>query len=212
MVKIIAIDGPSASGKTEIAKKLSRDLNAPLLISGKLYRMVALEVINKKINLKNKKKILECAANINEDSLNSKNLYSPEVDNISSQISSIGDLRSELLEYQRNFAKKYSKSKKYVIIEGRDIGTIIFPNADYKIFMWASSYIRAQRRVAQIAKTKKKPNITQIHKSIKARDIRDMTRKTAPLIPAADSYLICTDFSDKEVTFNAIIKIIKNKK
>ena len=106
MVKIIAIDGPSASGKTEIAKKLSRDLNAPLLISGKLYRMVALEVINKKINLKNKKKILECAANINEDSLNSKNLYSPEVDNISSQISSIGDLRSELLEYQRNFPKK----------------------------------------------------------------------------------------------------------
>jgi len=212
MVKIIAIDGPSASGKTEIAKKLSRDLNAPLLISGKLYRMVALEVINKKINLKNKKKIIECAANINEDSLNSKNLYSPEVDNISSQISSIGDLRSELLKFQRNFPKKYSKSKKYIIIEGRDIGTVIFPNADYKIFMWASSYVRAQRRVAQIAKTKKKPSITQIHKSIKARDIRDMTRKVAPLIPAADSYLICTDFSDKEVTFNTIIKIVKNKK
>ena len=109
-------------------------------------------------------------------------------------------------------AEPLTGSKKYVIVEGRDIGTVIFPNADYKIFMWASSYIRAQRRVAQIAETKKKPNITQIHKSIKARDIRDMTRKTAPLIPAADSYLICTDFSDKEVTFNTIIKIIKGKK
>ena len=211
MVKIIAIDGPSASGKTQIAKKLSKKLDAPLLISGKLYRTVALEIINKRISLKNKKEIVKCVNSIDERSLNSKELYSPKIDNISSQISSIKDLRSRLLKYQRNFPKKYSGSKKYVIVEGRDIGTVIFPNADYKIFMWASSYIRAQRRVAQIAETKKKPNISQIHKSIKARDIRDMTRKTAPLIPAADSYLICTDFSDKEVTFNTIIKIIKKK-
>ena len=211
MVKIIAIDGPSASGKTQIAKKLSKKLNAPLLVSGKLYRAVALEIINKKISLKNKKEILNCVNNINENNLNSKSLYSPKIDNISSQISSIKDLRSRLLNYQRNFAKKYSKSRKYVIIEGRDIGTIIFPNADYKIFMWASSDIRAQRRVAQIAETKKKPNISQIRKSIKARDMRDMTRKIAPLKPAVDSYLICTDFSDKEVTFNTIIKIIKKK-
>tara|TARA_Y100001970_G_scaffold201953_1_gene245815 strand:- start:6333 stop:6968 length:636 start_codon:yes stop_codon:yes gene_type:complete len=211
MVKIIAIDGPSASGKTEIAKKLSKKLNAPLLISGKLYRAVALEIIDKKINLNNKKEILKCVKNINDSSLNSKNLYSPKIDNISSRISSIKDLRSRLLKYQRNFAKKYSSSKKYVIVEGRDIGTVIFPKADYKIFMWASSYIRAERRAAQIAETKKKPSISQIHNSIKARDIRDMTRKIAPLVPAADSYLICTDFSDKEVTFNTIIKIIKKK-
>ena len=211
MVRIIAIDGPSASGKTEIAKKLSKKLNAPLLISGKLYRAVALEIIDKKINLNNKKEILKCVKNINNSSLNSKNLYSPKIDNISSRISSIKDLRSRLLKYQRNFAKKYSSSKKYVIIEGRDIGTVIFPKADYKIFMWASSYIRAERRAAQIAETKKKPSISQIHNLIKARDIRDMTRKIAPLVPAADSYLICTDFSDKEVTFNTIIKIIKKK-
>ena len=75
--------------------------------------------------------------------------------------------------------------------------------------MWASSQIRAQRRASQIAETKKKPNISQIYKAIIARDKRDMNRETAPLIPAADSYLICTDFSDKEVTFNTIIKIIE---
>ena len=211
MTKIIAIDGPSASGKTEIAKKLSKKLNAPLLISGKLYRAVALEILNKKINLQNKKKILECVDDINESSLNSKKLYSSKIDNIASQISSIKNLRSRLLKYQRNFPKKYLGSKKYVIIEGRDIGTVIFPNADYKIFMWASSKIRAQRRASQIAETKKKPNISQIYKAIIARDKRDMNRETAPLIPAADSYLICTDFSDKEVTFNTIIKIIKKK-
>jgi cytidylate kinase len=211
MIKIIAIDGPSASGKTQIAKMLSKKLDAPLLISGLLYRYIALQIIEKKISLKNKNEILKCANNINENSLNSKKLYSPKIDNISSRISSIKDLRSRLLKYQRNFAKKYSGSKKYVIVEGRDIGTVIFPNADYKIFMWASSYIRAQRRASQIAETNKKPNISQIHNSIKTRDMRDMTRKTAPLVPAADSYLICTDFSDKEVTFNTIIKIIKKK-
>ena len=210
MVKIIAIDGPSASGKTQIAKKLSKDLDAPLLISGRLYRAVALETINKKINLRNKREILKCAKNIDDVYLNSKKLYSPEIDSISSRISSIKKLRSKLLKYQRDFPRKHS-SKKYVIIEGRDIGTEIFPNADFKIFMWASSYVRAQRRVAQIAETKKKPNISQIHKAIITRDKRDMTRKIAPLIPAADSYLICTDFSDKEVTFNKIIKIIKKQ-
>ena len=185
MVKIIAIDGPSASGKTQIAKKLSKDLDAPLLISGRLYRTVALEIINKKINLRNKKEILKCVKNIDDVYLNSKKLYSPEIDSISSRISSIKELRSKLLKYQRDFPRKHFSSKKYVIIEGRDIGTEIFPNADFKIFM------------------------SQIHKAIITRDRRDMTRKIAPLIPAADSYLICTDFSDKEVTFNEIIKIIK---
>ena len=117
----------------------------------------------------------------------------------------------KMMKYQRDFPKKYSSSSKFVIVEGRDIGTVIFPNADYKIFMWASSQIRAQRRAVQIAETQKKPNISQIHNLIKVRDKRDMTRKTAPLVPAADSYLICTDFSDKEVTFNKIIKIINKK-
>tara|TARA_Y100000590_G_C15708471_1_gene1009478 strand:- start:1407 stop:2042 length:636 start_codon:yes stop_codon:yes gene_type:complete len=211
MVKIIAIDGPSASGKTQIAKMLSKELGAPLLVSGLLYRYLALQIIEKKINLKNKQEILKCTNDIDESSLNSKKLYSPKIDNIASKISSIKEIRSRLLKYQRNFPKKYIGKKKYVIVEGRDIGTIIFPKADHKLFFWASSYIRAERRAKQIGKTKKKTNISQIHKSIKARDLRDMTRKTAPLIPAVDSILTNTTFSCKEVTFNTIIKIIKNR-
>ena len=191
------------------AKKLSKDLDAPLLISGRLYRAVALEIINKKINLRNKKEILKCVKNIDDIYLNSKKLYSPEIDSISSRISSIKELRSKLLKYQRDFPRKHFSSKKYVIIEGRDIGTEIFPNADFKIFMWASSYIRAQRRVTQIAETKKKPNISQIHKAIITRDRRDMTRKIAPLMPAANSVLLDTSYIDIEQAFNAMNKIIK---
>ncbi len=209
MVKIITIDGPASVGKSEIAKKLSKRMSAPVLFSGRLYRAVALEVINRKIDLKDEKKITACVAYINENSLNSKKLYSSQIDKVSSQISSIKKLRSKLVSYQKKFPIKYSKTKKYVIIEGRDIGTVIFPKAKYKIFMWASSEIRAKRRALQIAKTKKTPNISQIHKSILARDNRDMTRKTAPLIPAADSYLIDTTFLDIEQTFKTIIKIVK---
>lgn len=215
MIKIIAIDGAAASGKTEIAKRLSKKLDAPILVSGKLYRAVALEVINRKINLRDKKKIIECAININENTLNSKDLYSDRIDRVSSQISSIKDLRLKLLKYQRNFPKKYIRSKKYVIIEGRDIGTVIFPGkkSHIKFFFWASSIERARRRVKQIAKTKKKPSIQQVHKLIIARDIRDMTRKTAPLAPeAADYHLIDTTFLDIEQSFNTVIKLIKNKK
>ena len=211
MVKIIAIDGPAGSGKTQIAKMLSKELGAPLLISGLLYRYIALQIIEKQISLKNRQEILKCANDIDDNSLNSKKLYSPKIDNIASKISSIKEIRSSLIQYQRNFPKKYTGKKKYVIVEGRDISTIIFPKADYKLFMWASSYIRAERRAKQIAKTKKKPNISQIHKAIKARDLRDMNRKIAPLEPSVNSILICTDFSSKEVTFNTIIKIIKKK-
>ena len=209
MVKIIAIDGPASSGKSEMSKKLSKKFNAPILFSGKLYRAIALELINQKINLKDTKSIINLVRNIKLDDLDSKNLYSHQIDKVSSQISSIKDLRLSLIKYQRQFPKKYSKSKKYVIVEGRDIGTVIFPKSDFKIFMWASSEERAKRRAAQVAKNKKVPNISQIHKLIKERDIRDITRKTAPLIPAVDSYLIDTTFLDIEQTFNTIIKIIK---
>ena len=211
MVKIIAIDGPASVGKSEISKRLSRKFNAPILTSGKLYRAIAYEVLKRKINIKNKKKILECVQSIDDDALNSKKLYSSEIDNISSKISSIKELRSKLLKFQRKFPKRYSGKKKWVIIEGRDIGTIIFPKADIKIFMWASSETRAKRRVSQIAKNKKKPDIRQIHKLIIERDIRDITRKIAPLEPAADSHLIDTTFLDIEQTFNNIVKIIRNK-
>ena len=105
MVKVIAIDGPSASGKTQIAKKLSESLGAPLLISGKLYRAVALEIINNKISLKNKKKILGCVKNINENYLNSKKLYSSKIDNAISEKSILDFEKS--IHIRQNFYPGY---------------------------------------------------------------------------------------------------------
>ncbi len=208
---IIAIDGPAGVGKTTIAKKLSKKLNAPVLFSGQLYRAVAYEMIKNKINLSQENKIIQIAKKLDMSIYIERALYTEKIDLVSSKISSNKSLRKALITYQRKFPKIQKKSINHVIIEGRDIGTIIFPKAKAKFFMWASSKIRAKRRFDQIKKTSKKAKLSLIHKEIEKRDLRDMTRKVAPMIPAADSYLIDNTNYDIPQTFNAILKILNEK-
>jgi len=208
MTKIVAIDGPASVGKSTIGKILSRKYKSPILFSGKLYRAIALEVINQKISLSNIKEIVKCVSYINLKQLNNKELYSSEVDNISSIISAKKQLRDKLVTFQRDFPKNFCKSNKFAIIEGRDIGTVIFPKADYKIFLWAKSEVRAKRRYEQLKKNGKKVSYKRIFEEINARDRKDMTRKTAPLMPAANSVLLDTSYIDIEHAFNAIKMVI----
>ena len=208
MTKIVAIDGPASVGKSTIAKILSKKYKSPILFSGKLYRAIALEVINQKISLGNIKEIVKCVSNINLKQLSKKELYSSEVDNISSIISAKKQLRDKLVTFQRDFPKNFCKSNKFAIIEGRDIGTVIFPKADYKIFLWAKSEVRAKRRYEQLKKNGKKVSYKRIFEEINARDRKDMTRKTAPLMPAANSVLLDTSYIDIEQAFNALKEII----
>ena len=210
MAKIIAIDGPASVGKSTLAEKLSEKFKAPTLYSGKLYRVVALEVIKQKINISNTKEILKCINYINLDNLNSNKLYSSEVDIVSSTISANKLIRNRLTKFQRDFPKKYGINCKYTIIEGRDIGTVIFPNADYKIFLWAGAEIRAKRRCIQIKKNGKKASFKRILSEINMRDRKDLTRKIAPLMPAANSVLLDTSYIDIEQAFNALNTIILN--
>ena len=211
MVQIITIDGPASSGKSSLAKKISLKYDSPILYSGRLYRAVALDIINQNINLNNKSAILKCIKRINKKKLDSKELFSRKVDLISSVISSKKYIRESLCEFQKSFPKKYAKKNHYAIIEGRDIGTIIFPKAKYKIFMWADAEIRAKRRYEQIIKNGGKASIKTIYKEIVARDKKDMSRKIAPLKPAVNSVLLDTTYLDIEQAFNAIIKILTSK-
>ena len=208
---VITIDGPAGVGKTTIAKKLSKKINAPVLFSGQLYRAVAYEIIKNKINLSQKNKIIQIANKLDMNAYSEKSLYTTEIDTISSKISSNKLLRKALVNYQRRFPNIQKKRIKFVIIEGRDIGTVIFPKAKVKFFMWASSKIRAKRRYDQVKKTSKKAKLTVIHNEIEKRDFRDMNRKIAPMIPAADSYLIDNTNYDIPQTFNAILKILNEK-
>ena len=208
MYKIITIDGPASVGKSTLAKKLAKKYKSPILFSGKLYRAVALELIKRKSDPNNIQNILRCVDCIDLNRLDSKELYSSEVDNLSSIISSKKKLRNKLIMLQKNFPKKYGRRSEFVIVEGRDIGTVIFPDADYKIFLWADPEIRARRRYEQIIKSGKIASFKRIFSEINARDRKDLTRKIAPLMPAANSVLLDTSYIDIEQAFNALKKII----
>ena len=212
MVKIIAIDGPASVGKSTLAKKISKKFKAPVLYSGKLYRALALEVIKRKINFNKTEEILNCITYVDLDNLSSPELYSSEVDNVSSIISAKKQVRNKLIAFQRSFPKKYGNNIKYVIIEGRDIGTIIFPKANYKIFLWAASEVRAKRRYEQLKNNGKNVSYSKIFSEINVRDRKDMTRKIAPLMPAANSVLLDTTYIDIEQAFNALNEIILRTK
>jgi|TARA_A100001015_G_scaffold308273_1_gene405617 cytidylate kinase len=208
MAKIIAIDGPASVGKSTLAKKISTEFKAPVLYSGKLYRALALEIIKQKINLNNNEGILKCISCIDLDNLSSTELYSSDVDNVSSIISAKKQVRNKLIMFQRSFPKKYGNNIKFAIIEGRDIGTVIFPKANYKIFLWADAEIRAKRRYKQLGKNAKNVSYSKIFSEINVRDRKDMTRKIAPLMPAANSVLLDTSYIDIEQAFNALKEII----
>ncbi len=208
MVDIIAIDGPASVGKSTLAKKISIYYKSPMLSSGRLYRAVAFEIKSKKINLDDKRKILECVVSLNEDKLNSNKLFSIDIDKIASKISTKKYLRDQLKNYQRDFPKNYAKNRKFAIIEGRDIGTEIFPKAKFKFFMWADSKIRAERRYRQIREKGGKTRLKLIYNEIIARDMKDFNRNIAPLKPAVNSLLLDTSYLDIEQSFNVIKKIL----
>ena len=208
MAKIIAIDGPASVGKSSLAKKISKKFRAPVLFSGKLYRALALEIIKRKISFNNTQEILKCITHIDLDDLSSAELYTSEVNKVSSIISAKKEVRNKLITFQRGFPKRYGDNIKFVIIEGRDIGTIIFPKATCKIFLWAASEVRAKRRYEQLRKSGKNISYSKIFNEINVRDRKDITRKIAPLMPAANSVLLDTTYLDIEQAFNALKEII----
>ena len=212
MSRVITIDGPAGVGKGTISKLLSHYLNAEILNSGEIYRTIAFNIIKFKINPNDASGIIEYVKSFDYKPLSSKKLYNRNIDLITSQISSISQLRKLVVKIQRDFVSSNSNTSNLLIAEGRDMGTAIFPKAKIKIFLWANSKIRAQRRYQQIKKAQKNRKFDTILEEIKLRDFRDMSRKIAPLQPAEDSYLIDNSNLDIEQCFNKILKIIKKNK
>ena len=209
MYKIITVDGPAGVGKGTICKLLSNSLNAPVLNSGEIYRSIAYNLKKNKISLNDIPSIIKYVKKYDHKKLLSNQIYNKSIDLISSQISSIPQVRKLTIQIQRNFVKLHSNASKIVIAEGRDMGTVIFPRAEIKIFLWAKLEIRAKRRLLQLKKSRKTNKFIDILDEIALRDMKDMSRKTAPLRPAEDSYLIDNSNLDIEQCFNRILKIIK---
>ena len=146
MSKVITIVGPAGVGKGTVCKLLSQHLNAEILNSGEIYRTIAFNIIKFKINPNDASGIIEYVKSFDYKPLSSKKLYNRNIDLITSQISSISQLRKLVVKIQRDFVSSNSNTSNLLIAEGRDMGTAIFPKAKIKIFLWANSKIRAQRR------------------------------------------------------------------
>ena len=191
MTIVVAIDGPAGSGKGTIAKKISSFYKFPHLDSGILYRSVAyLCQTADEIDF-SEENVLRHARKLNLDEIDVGNLRTKEIDDISSKISSFKSLREFLKSYQLDF-KKIHSDKKGIVVDGRDITTIIFPDAEIKFYITASLKDRANRRFKELVLQNPKLDKKLVIKELQKRDQRDKERSNAPLKKAKDAIVIDT--------------------
>ena len=212
---IIAIDGPAGSGKSTIAKLIAEDLGLVYLDTGAMYRLVTLKALNDGI-LDDLEKIIKMLDNLSidikkngfylDDTNVSEEIRKPVVSENVSDIAAIREVREKMVDLQR----KFSESKN-VILDGRDIGTVVFPNADVKIFLIADAKERANRRYRELVAKGENVKIEEIYENILKRDKIDSTRKESPLKKANDAIEVDTTSKNIEEVKNEILYIIKQK-
>ena len=203
---LIACDGGAASGKTTAAKLISKKYNLNFLSSGLLYRYVSYKLISKK-KLKNKDLyIKKISKNIKLNKLKNKKLYSQDVTLYAAEIAKSKKVRTLLKKYQKKFAKQNQ-----VCIEGRDIGSIICPKADIKLFFKCNLKVRARRRWNEYKKDKSKITLSKVKKALKIRDYLDTNRKHSPLRISKDSIVIDTSKLTKKQVLKKISYIVEKK-
>ena len=216
----VAIDGPAGAGKSTIAKLVSKELGFIYIDTGALYRSIGYFVLKNGGVIDNSESVVSFLPKIevelkfidgvqhvfvNGEDVSDK-IRTEEVSQAASKVSAIPKVREFLLELQRSFAKKYN-----VVMDGRDIGTVVLPNANVKIFLTASAEVRANRRYKEQIERGLDVDYDSILNDIKERDFRDENREIAPLKCAEDGvYLDSSDFSIEQ-NVAAVLKIIKEK-
>ena len=206
---IIAIDGPAASGKGTLARNIAARFDFAYLDTGGLYRAVAHQVLAMGLDAR-RSEDAAMAVDALLDKLNPVLLASPQLrtEDVSQNASIVAAhpyVREKLLAYQRDFAQKGGQNGKGAVLDGRDIGTVICPLADVKLFITASPEVRARRRADELLAKGGAATYEEILFDIKKRDERDMSRKTAPLKPASDAFVIDTSqLSARDVLAEAL--------
>lgn len=217
---VVGIDGPAGSGKGTVTKRVANELGLVNIDTGSTYRCVALEVLNQNVSLDDKKKIIEISKNINIEIKSNKDgdkvylngedvtskIRSKEVSQIVSPVSSIKEVRFEMVKMQRKLAEG-----KNVIMEGRDICTYVFPNADVKIYLDASIEERAKRRYKENQEKGIKMTYEEVYENIKLRDENDKAKEIGALKIAEGSIVVDTTSLTIEEVVEKIISIIRQK-
>lgn len=199
---IVAIDGPAGSGKGTISKKLAEYFNLSYLDTGILYRAVALQMLTKGINEKDCRSAKEVARQVSITSIDYSGIRTRAVSDLASKIATISSVRQELLTRQRRFAQNPGPDKDGAILDGRDIGTVVCPNADFKLFIMAELEIRAKRRWKELLQRDPTVIYCEVLEEMRFRDERDTNRKDAPLVVTSDAMVIDTSNKSIDVSFN----------
>ncbi len=203
---IIAVDGPAASGKGTIAKALAEHYGLPLLDTGLLYRAVGVQVLRHHGDPANAADAL-AACVFEDDLLADSMLRTAEAGDAASKASVHPAVRAALLERQRSFANQPGGA----ILDGRDIGTVIAPQADAKLYVTASARVRAERRIKEFLANPDEAAILAYEKELEARDERDMNRADAPLRPADDALLLDTSDLTIDAAVQQAIRLVETR-
>lgn len=210
---LIAIDGPSASGKGSLAKRIANHFHLPYLNTGALYRAVALRLLSQKITLeKFSEKIDELTKNIDHDDLENEELFSEKTGETASIIAKNPYLRKKLVNFQREFIKNGKENKGGVVLDGRDISSVIMPEANHKFFITANVEIRAERRFKQLKAKGDNVTFDEILDQLKKRDENDKNRATSPLVIDKDAIIIDNGNLTIEETFSTALESIHEKR
>ena len=203
---VIAVDGPAASGKGTIARSLAAHLGLPHMDTGLLYRAVALSLWRWGGDPASEFEALRAADVLSIDP-DDEELRSEPVSRIASSISAYPSVRAALLERQQDFAQQPGGA----VLDGRDIGTVIAPAADVKLFVTASPEVRSQRRVRELLERGMPAHYEDVLADIRARDARDSSRKVAPLKPASDAIILDTSNFDREAAVAEAIRLVEER-
>jgi cytidylate kinase len=205
---IIAVDGPAAAGKGTLARRLARTLNLAYLDTGALYRAVGLSVLRAGGDPSDKKAAVDAAENLDRGILDDPELRGDAAANAASKVAAIPAVRKVLLAFQRDLAANPPDGKQGAILDGRDIGTVVCPTADVKIFVTASPEARAERRLKELQGRGIEAIYANVLQDMKERDARDQARAVAPLVPAKDAHILDTTDLDADEAFEQALAIV----
>lgn len=210
---VIAIDGPAAAGKGTLARRLAGHLDLAYLDTGSIYRAVGLSVLRAGQDLDDPAAAEKAAQELTPDRLTAlqsdPDLRSDVGGQAASKVAVVPGVRAALLDFQRRFATHPPAGKQGAVLDGRDIGTVVCPQARYKVFVTASVEERARRRVKELRDRGFEGIESRVLQDMRDRDARDAERAVAPLRPAEDAYVLDTSTLDAEAAFAAVLEYVK---
>lgn len=208
---IIAIDGPSGAGKGTLGKRLAAHFDFAFLDTGLIYRALAKKCFDKDLHYTEIPTILDLAKSLSMDDLESTGLRTEHIADYASQISAHQEIRQALLEFQQRFTRRPPEGAKGAVLDGRDIGTVICPGAQIKLFITADLETRALRRFKELQEKGNDAIYESVLQDLRERDARDSQRKYAPLKPAKDAHVVDTSGLSREEVFQQVVSYCLSK-